>query len=203
MKKNITVAVMAVIALMAVKAGAAELNGMKAGDVAVLAEAGSVPPVGEPARAEAVRQADPKAKTEADASRDRSPQAMLAEISKVLASGPLPGGCSLEVNAFRTSAFQPGTGDNLNVGIIKGGEYTDILMVGLADVSSAAGGRKYSYESVSCPGDGWLARPCEKNSFTLATNANGAIISVAIENAKAKDGLSGSGWKVTSAVVCR
>ncbi|MBI5743525.1 MAG: hypothetical protein HY952_03140, partial [Elusimicrobia bacterium] len=43
MKKNITVAVMAVIALMAVKAGAAELNGLKAGDIAGLAEASAVP----------------------------------------------------------------------------------------------------------------------------------------------------------------
>ena len=43
MKKSITVAVMAVIALVAVKAGAVELNGLKAGDVAGLAEAASVP----------------------------------------------------------------------------------------------------------------------------------------------------------------
>ena len=199
MKNTMNIAAMLVLSGLAMTAGAVELNGMKAVDLAVITEAGSVPPVSGPARAETAR----KAAVSDNSSRDKSSQAMLAEISRVLASGPLPGGCSLEVNAFRTSAFQPGTGDNLNVGIMRGGEYTDILMVGLAEVAPAAGGRKYSYESVSCPGDGWLARPCEKNSFTLATGANGGIVSVSIEIAKKKDGLSGSGWKVTGAVVCR
>lgn len=131
-----------------------------------------------------------------------SGRALMKEISEVLASGPLPGGCTLEVNAFRASAFQPGTGDNLNVGIMKGGEYTDILMVGVAQAASWSGGRQYAYESVSCPSDNWVGR-CEKDSFTLATDAGGRITSVSIERAKEKSGLLRGGWKVTSAVSCR
>lgn len=131
-----------------------------------------------------------------------SGQALMKEISEVLASGPLPGGCTLEVNSFRVSAFQPGTGDSLNVGIMKGGEYTDILMVGAAQAASSPGGRRYAYESVSCPSDNWVGR-CEKNSFTLATDAGGRITSVSIERAKEKSGLLRGGWKVTSAVSCR
>ncbi|OGR64442.1 MAG: hypothetical protein A2X31_03870 [Elusimicrobia bacterium GWB2_63_22] len=131
-----------------------------------------------------------------------SGQALMKELSEVLASGPLPGGCALEVNAFRASAFQPGTGDNLNVGIMKGGEYTDILMVGVAQAAASSDGRKYAYESVSCPSDNWVGR-CEKDSFTLATDAGGRITSVSIERAKEKSGLLRGGWKVTSSVVCR
>ncbi len=131
-----------------------------------------------------------------------SGRALMKEISEVLASGPLPGGCSLEVNAFRASAFQPGTGDNLNVGIMKAGEYTDILMVGVAQAAASSDGRKYAYESVSCPADNWGGR-CEKSSFALATDAGGRITSVSIERAKEKSGMLGDGWKVTSSVVCR
>ena len=131
-----------------------------------------------------------------------SGQALMKELSEVLASGPLPGGCALEVNAFRASAFQPGTGDNLNVGIMKAGEYTDILMVGVAQAAASSDGRKYAYESVSCPSDNWVGR-CEKDSFTLATDAGGRITSVSIERAKEKSGLLRGGWKVTSSVVCR
>lgn len=127
---------------------------------------------------------------------------LLKEISAILASGPLPGGCSLEVNAYRPSAFQPGTGDNLNVGISKKGEYTDILMVGMVQVSPEAAGKKYSYESVSCPSDGWIGR-CEKSSFALVTGSDGGIVSVSIERAKEKTGPFGSGWNVAGAVVCR
>lgn len=131
-----------------------------------------------------------------------SGQALMKEISEVLASGPLPGGCSLEVNTFGVSAFQPVTGDHLNVGIMKHGEYTDILMVGLAHSAASAGGKSFSYESVSCPSDAWVGR-CEKDSFTLATDAAGRITSVSIERAKEKSGLLRGGWKVTSSVVCR
>lgn len=129
-----------------------------------------------------------------------SGQALMKEISTVLASGPLPGGCSLEVNTFGVSAFQPVTGDHLNVGIMKGGEYTDILMVGLARSAASAGGKSFSYESVSCPSDAWVGR-CEKSSFTLSTGAAGRIVSVAIE--RARGAASGTGWKVTAAVSCR
>jgi hypothetical protein len=126
---------------------------------------------------------------------------LLKEISAVLASGPLPGGCALEVNAFRASAFQPGTGDNLNVGIAKKGEYTDILMVGTARVTAEGSGKRYSYESVSCPSGTWDNR-CEKNSFRMLTAADGGIASVSIERAKEKAGPFGSGWNVTGAVAC-
>lgn len=138
----------------------------------------------------------------AAASRGSSGQALMKEISAVLASGPLPGGCSLEVNAYRPSAFQPGTGDNLNVGIAKKGGYTDILMVGAAHLSPEAEGKRYAYESVSCPSDGWIGR-CEKSSFTLVTGSAGRIISVSIERAKEKAGPLGAGWNVTGAVICR
>lgn len=138
----------------------------------------------------------------AAASRGSSGQALMREISAVLASGPLPGGCSLEVNAYRPSAFQPGTGDNLNVGIAKKGEYTDILMVGTARVTTEASGKRYSYESVSCPAGNWDSR-CEKNSFTLLAAADGGISFVSIERAKEKTGPFGSGWNVTGAVACR
>lgn len=131
-----------------------------------------------------------------------SGRALMKEISEVLASGPLPGGCSLEVNTFGVSAFQPVTGDHLNVGIMKHGKYTDILMVGLAHSAASAGGKSFSYESVSCPSAAWVGR-CEKDSFTLATDSAGRIISVSIERAKEKSGLLRGGWKVTSSVVCR
>jgi hypothetical protein len=197
MEKNIIIAAMFVVAGLAMTAGAAELSGVKAADVAALSEAGGIPRVSEPAMAENHRKA-----TVCGTTRDRSMQALMKELSVVLASGPLPGGCSLEVNAFRASAFQPGTGDNLNVGIMKDGEYTDILMVGVAQAAASSDGRKYTYESVSCPSDNWVGR-CEKNSFTLATDAGGRITAVFIERAKEKSGMLGDGWKVTSSVVCR
>lgn len=316
MKRTIGIAVVVVIAGLAMTAGAAELSGVKAADVAALSEAGGIPRVSEPAMAENHRKAAVSGTTEfygngysrwqaesqgkaleelamytaslkkagitvrkaevcevegylharvtydgsqvlfrsngtaltvtgarskmnkeaadlrvrgaeiikleawrghdewssggayaieyflSGTTRDRSMQALMKDISAVLASGPLPGGCALEVNAFRASAFQPGTGDNLNVGIMKGGEYTDILMVGVAQAAASSDGMKYAYESVSCPSDNWVGR-CEKDSFTLATDAGGRITSVSIERAKEKSGLLRGGWKVTSSVVCR
>lgn len=221
MKRTIGIAVVAVVAGLAMTAGAVELNAVKAGDISgmTVTETAAVPEAARsvssktmvtPATAnwQDTLQVDQpvyamlESGSLKSAAAGTAGRATIKELSLVLASGPLPGGCSLEVNAFRASAFQPGTGDNLNVGIMKGGEYTDILMVGVAQAAASSGGRQYAYESVACPSDNWVGR-CEKDSFTLATDAGGRITSVSIERAKEKSGLLRGGWKVTSAVFCR
>jgi len=74
MKNTVNIAALLVLSGLAMTAGAVELNGVKAADVAVITEAGSVPPVSGPARAETAR----KAAVSDNSSRDKSPQAMLA-----------------------------------------------------------------------------------------------------------------------------
>lgn len=181
MKTNIGIAVMAVITGLAMSAAAAELNGLKAADVAAISMEAAIPvPDVKPAEG----------------------GASLKTASDILAAGGLPGGCALEMNSFRPSPYPPMSKDSLNVGIIKGGDYTDILMVGELRAAPVAGGMMYFYESISTEGADWVDHRV-KSSFTLVAGTDGRVKSVSIEQARESNGLLGSGWKVTESVVCR
>lgn len=211
MKKSISIAVLVAVSGLAMTAGAQELNGLKAADVAARTEAAAPAIIPAPVPVAALQKTGAPANSAFDGKADVSKraaadgaagQAFMKEIFAVLASGPLPGGCSLDINSYTPSVFQPVTGDSLNVGIAKNGKHTDILMGGTASVSLEGAGKKYFYESIEAPGDGWISRR-EKNTFTLVTGAGGRTVSVSIELAREKTGPFGSGWNVTGAVVCR
>lgn len=124
----------------------------------------------------------------------------LKAINGILAAKPLPGGCSLEVNSYRSSYY----GESLNVGILRTGDFTGILMSGEASVVPGTEGVVYRYESVSTAGAGTVwADHRIKNVFELRIAASGEISSVAIENYKEKKNFLGqAGWRKVEAVTC-
>ena len=148
MKKNISITVMVVVSGLAMAAGAAgaqELNGLNAAEVAASVGTLTVPAPSAPVNAERAavsRSVMPKG----------VPAVHLLRMSSVLAAGRLPGGCSVENNDFRPAPHFPMGDDTLNLGITSGGRYMDMLLVG--DVQYREDGRSetFRYESVSAQG---------------------------------------------------
>lgn len=135
------------------------------------------------------------------AGEERSRQSSLMTISEILDAKPLPGGCALEVNSYRSSYYY---GDTLNVGIIKGGEFTDILMIAPAAVTASAGTVAYRYEKISTEGSDalWLDYRV-KDIFELRVGKDGNIASVVIERYREKKNAFGHAqWRKTQAVKC-
>ncbi len=128
-----------------------------------------------------------------------APKSSLKAISEIMAAGPIPEGCVLEVNAFNSSPFA----ENLNIGIIKGGAFTDILMSGDVPVISADG--SYKYEAVSTEGAGVMWQDHRvKNVFELRLGIGNSVAFVTIEKYKETKNIFGKAeWKKTSSVTCK
>lgn len=195
MKKNITIAVLAVMAGLAVTAGAQELNGLKAGDVAASMETLTVPAPSAPVNAE------PAAAPKSVASKGVTAVHLL-RMSSVLASSRLPGGCSVENNNFRPAPHFPMGDDTLNLGIARGGRYMDMLLVGDVQYREDDRSETFRYESVSTQGADWVDHRV-KNVLELRVENGSPVAFTMVKYKESKNLFGGTSWKETDSMVCR